>query len=162
VDACDSTIVILTPESGDSVQALKAGLLEIADIFVVNKSDRQGADLFASDLRSILEMKDNGNSSNWKIPIVSTIATRDEGIDELVEQIENHRKFITQNGHFEEHRKLQIRHKIREIIELRIKEIAEQKFLNIMDIETISHRVFEGEIDPYTAVKECLKLKKIW
>ncbi len=161
VDACDTVIVVLTPESGDSIQAMKAGLLEIADIFAVNKSDREGADIFIRGLQSILQIKEDSRYSSsessepkWTIPIVSTIAHRGEGIDELLMEINNHRKFITEHGFFENHRKTQIKHKILEIIEQHIRGLIEQKILGETDIEEIADRVFRGDIDPYSAVRE--------
>jgi len=158
IDACDTVIVVLTPEAGDSVQALKAGLLEIADIFMVNKSDRPGADLFASELQSVLELKEDRDRESekpvWKVPIIPAIATRDEGIAETVEQIIRHKEFITKSGLFESHRKLQIKHKIQQIIMRHIREIAEKQFLGEMDIDALTESVFSGEIDPYTVVRE--------
>ncbi|RKZ29261.1 methylmalonyl Co-A mutase-associated GTPase MeaB, partial [bacterium] len=128
------------------------------DIFVVNKSDRPGADLFASELQSILELKGDRDRESekpvWKVPIIPAIATRDEGIGDIVERIIRHREFITKNGHFESHRKLQIKHKIKQIIMRHIREIAEKQFLGEMDIDALTESVFGGEIDPYSAVRE--------
>jgi len=91
VEAADSTIVVLVPESGDSIQAMKAGLMEIADIFVLNKADRQGADRFLLELQSIIRFGEEKKS--WQPPVVTTIANNGEGIAELYQELERHLQF---------------------------------------------------------------------
>ncbi len=83
----DTTIVVFVPESGDEVQTMKSGIMEIADIFVVNKSDREGADRFAVNLNHLIHAKIN---NGWEVPVVKTSATNQEGIELLIEQIEKH------------------------------------------------------------------------
>lgn len=89
----DTTVVIVVPESGDEVQTMKAGLMEIADIFVVNKSDRADADTFVKNLRLMLAPA--FNNTNWAIPIIKTIASEKKGIDELVNSIQQHQVVLT-------------------------------------------------------------------
>ena len=79
----DTTIVIVVPESGDDIQAMKSGIMEIADIFVVNKSDREGAAALVNNLKKMLTQK---HDSGWNVPVISTVATTDNGIDELFEK----------------------------------------------------------------------------
>ncbi|MGL5889628.1 MAG: ArgK/MeaB family GTPase, partial [Bacteroidia bacterium] len=83
----DTTVVVLVPESGDDVQALKSGIMEIADIFVVNKADRIGAQTFAKNLHQLLHQR---AASDWVVPVIKTVASRNEGIDELLQQINKH------------------------------------------------------------------------
>ncbi|MCH8330679.1 MAG: methylmalonyl Co-A mutase-associated GTPase MeaB [Bacteroidetes bacterium] len=90
----DTTVVVLVPESGDEIQTMKAGLMEVADIFVVNKSDRSGADAFAKNLKSLIETK---KKTDWSIPVLKTVATENVGLDELIEKINSHLKLETQN-----------------------------------------------------------------
>lgn len=92
----DTTVVILTPESGDSIQALKAGMLEIANIFVINKKDRDGADRIANDIKMMLSL--NPNQEGWKPPIVMTEAQSGEGVDQLVSSIQAHQEDVKQRG----------------------------------------------------------------
>src|SRR5690606_15706119 len=87
----DKTVVVLVPESGDEIQNIKSGLMEIADAFVVNKSDREGADTFANNLKSLIHHKSE------KIPVVNTIASRSEGVEDLVKAIENYA--VSENAH---------------------------------------------------------------
>ncbi len=90
----DTTIVVLVPESGDEVQTMKAGLMEIADIFIVNKADRENADRFAKNISLLVHEKEK---SDWTIPVIKTIALKNEGVDELIKEIENHLSSPHQN-----------------------------------------------------------------
>ncbi len=92
-----TVVLVLAPGLGDEIQAIKAGIMEIADIFVVNKADRPGADQTVADIMSALEMEDYGPAS-WRPPIVKTVALTGEGIDELIEQIERHKRYLAEKG----------------------------------------------------------------
>ncbi len=87
----DTTVVVLVPEAGDEIQTMKAGLMEVADIFVVNKADRDNADIFVKNLRLLSAER---HTHNWQIPVLKTIATRNEGVEELINAIEQHRQQI--------------------------------------------------------------------
>jgi GTPase len=93
----DTTIVVLVPESGDAVQAMKAGLMEIGDIFVINKSDREGADVLAVALRTMLHLKMK-EENNWESKVVKTIGTQDKGTEELFLEILRHKVYLESNG----------------------------------------------------------------
>ncbi|MHC5040080.1 MAG: methylmalonyl Co-A mutase-associated GTPase MeaB [Planctomycetota bacterium] len=92
-DAADASMVVLSPESGDGIQAMKAGLMEIADIIVMNKADREGCDRSVTELEFMLRLQEPEEGS-WRPPIVKTVATRNEGIDELVEAVMEYRRFL--------------------------------------------------------------------
>ncbi len=154
VDACDTTLVVFVPESGDSIQAMKAGLMEIADIFVVNKADREGAQRIASELDMILDVRRKKNE--WNYPIVSTEAVNNKGINELLTKIKEHREFITQNHLLEKHRKEQIKSELKKIIELKLKELIE-KNLNEANVDLLAEKVYSGQEDPYSAGERVLK-----
>ncbi len=154
VNACDTTLVVFVPESGDSIQAMKAGLMEIADIFVVNKSDREGAERIISELDMILDIR--RKKGKWEYPIVSTEAVNNKGIDLLFAKISEHRDLITHNGVLEQHRKNQIKVDLRKIIELKVKELIDEKILSSLDMEEIAEKVYKGEDDPYTAGERVL------
>ena len=154
VNACDTTIVVFVPESGDSIQAMKAGLMEIADIFVVNKSDREGAKRMISELDMILDIR--RIKGEWEYPIVSTEAINNKGIDLLLAKIFEHKKFLTDNGILEQRRKNQIKIDLKKIIELKVKELVDEKILNSLDIEEIAEKVYKGEDDPYSAGERIL------
>lgn len=93
----DTTVVVVVPEAGDEIQTMKAGLMEIADIFVVNKADRDQADLFARNLRTLAHTR----SGDWNIPVIKTIATQEDGVKALIEQIQLHQQAIY--GHVQRH-----------------------------------------------------------
>jgi LAO/AO transport system kinase len=159
VNACDTTVVILVPESGDSVQAMKAGLMEIADIFVVNKSDREGAQRIISELEMILDIR--RKKGEWEYPVVSTEAVNNKGIDILLDKIARHREFIVGSRYFEKHRKEQIKTEIKKIIELKIRDIIGKKILASLNLEEIAGKILRGEDDPYSVAEKILNEVKI-
>lgn len=106
--AADSTLVILTPESGDTIQVMKAGVLEIADLFVINKADRPGAEDLQGTLEKMLDGRQHlGDRSGWRPPIVRTSAHQGQGIAELCRQIDSHHNYLRESGAIEHRRKLQ-------------------------------------------------------
>jgi len=153
VDTCDTSLVVLVPESGDSIQAMKAGLMEIADILVVNKADREGAKRIVSELDMILDVR--RKKGEWDYPVVSTEAVNNKGIDELLKRILEHKEYITENHLLEKHRKEQIKTELKKIIELKIKELIE-KNLGETDIDQMAERVYSGQEDPYSAGERIL------
>lgn len=148
-NTCDTIVVVFVPESGDSIQAMKAGLMEIADIFVVNKTDREGSDRIITELESILDLKREKNE--WEYPVVATQAINDLGIEELWSRVSAHQKFISENGILEQKRKDQVKVELKEIIENKIKKVLEKKMFSSLDLEKIAEKVLKGEDDPYSA-----------
>jgi len=114
VRAADTVVVVLTPQSGDAIQALKAGLMEIADIFVVNKADQGGADQAVQALRLTLQSAEAEKA--WVPPIVKTAASTGEGLEELKEAIVRHREFL-EGGELEERRRMRLRAFVRRLVE---------------------------------------------
>src|SRR5438094_5211910 len=100
----DTTLVLLAPGMGDGIQAAKAGILEVADVFVVNKADRDGADTVVRDLRYMLSLGDRRTDDGWRVPIVKTTASKGEGIDDVVDEIEKHGAWLTTSGRLEARR----------------------------------------------------------
>ncbi len=117
-DIVDTTVVILVPEGGDSIQTLKAGILEIADIFVVNKKDRDGADRVASDVEAMLSLKPGDGS--WRPPVLLAEAQSGEGIRELGEAIVRHQNELEKKGLPEEEKERRRLHELSEIVEARL------------------------------------------
>lgn len=115
VNLVDTTVVVLVPEAGDAIQALKAGMLEIADIYVVNKKDRAGADQLVHEIESMLSLGNN-KLAGWKPPVLMTQAQMGEGIDTLIEHIRAHQAFISKDLAFSPDRAYHSRH--RELLEL--------------------------------------------
>ncbi len=96
--AADTTVLVLVPESGDAVQTLKAGVMEIADIYVLNKSDRPGADKLGHEIEIMVSMRRGSRSGAWEPPVVKTVATTGDGIGELTAVLERHRTYLEQSG----------------------------------------------------------------
>ncbi len=154
----DTTIVTLVPESGDSIQAMKAGLMEIADIFVLNKSDRPEADKAFSSLQTTLHLQ-NGSQNNWNPPILKTKALLNEGITELVEKIIEHRNFCFENITCAKKRKEYLKERIIDIIELTLRKriVASNSQL----IDTSIFEVDSRELSPYSLAEKILNNIKL-
>jgi len=149
-DACDSTLVVLTPGWGDSVQAAKAGLMEIADIFVVNKADRAGTRDTVRELKQMLDM----SQGEWRPEVVETIATKGEGIDELWEAIEKHRAYQEEKGVLQERRRRRIRRELKEIVAERYRARLETEAASLL--EEMTDKVAARELDPYAAAEKLI------
>ncbi|HXB46248.1 MAG TPA: methylmalonyl Co-A mutase-associated GTPase MeaB [Streptosporangiaceae bacterium] len=150
----DSALVVVAPGLGDSIQAAKAGILEIADIFVVNKSDRPGAQEVIRDLRTMLAMA-NYQASDWKPPIVSTTAATGEGIGDLATAVGKHRQWLADSGLLAERRRARVREEISAIAlaELRRRMGA---LPGESRLDELADRVTAGELDPYSAADELI------
>jgi len=144
---CDTTIVALVPESGDSIQAMKAGLLEIADILVVNKADRQGSDRLMTELKFALELREQ--ESNWHYPILQTVAVEHKGIKALVAAIEEHRLFLEKSGRLEESRKMKLMGRIKQLIEDMIKVHVAEMVQHEIDVDALIDLVYQRKKNPY-------------
>ena len=152
VQISDSTIVVEVPGLGDEVQAQKAGILEIGDILVVNKSDRPGSDRVARELQMMLSL---GKEKDWKTPIVSTTASTGEGIENLWKEIEEHQKYLGED-------KLQAQRlgKLKYELENQISQkLFTKKIIEIGDdeIAKTSKEILNRRIDPFTAVDNIIK-----
>lgn len=144
-DACDTTLVVLTPGMGDAVQAAKAGLMEIADVYVINKADRPGTKEIVRELRNMLQMSD----AEWKPPIVETVAIKDEGTAELWEAVEKHRAFQEERGLLEVRRRRRLTREIKEIVAERYRQRIESEATD--EIESLVDEVVARTLDPYAA-----------
>jgi LAO/AO transport system kinase len=144
-DACDTTLVVVNPGWGDAVQAAKAGLMEIADVFVVNKADRQGARDAVRELSQMLELSE----AEWKPEIVQTIATKGEGIDELWNAIATHRAYQEEKGLLEARRRRRIEREIREIVGERFRARVENECVDLL--REMTDQVIDRKLDPYAA-----------
>jgi LAO/AO transport system kinase len=154
VRLADCTLVVLVPGMGDDVQGLKAGLMEIGDIFVLNKSDREGAGRFEQQLRAILQIVPERNG--WKPPLVRTIATENKGITELAEQIALFRKHF---GQSEDRRAREIAHWkewLLRLLETRLMERVVGAHMDEVQFEKLATEVAARKKDPYAAVNEIL------
>ncbi|HKK21176.1 MAG TPA: methylmalonyl Co-A mutase-associated GTPase MeaB [candidate division Zixibacteria bacterium] len=148
IDACDSVVVAVVPESGDAVQTMKAGLMEIADIFVVNKADRPSSERLVSDLKQTLATKKK-QPGHWPIPVIPTVATERKNTDQLFARINAHLEFIKANGQFDEHRRLQIKKKILNILKNRFQREFLDRLAGEADLDALADSIHRGEANPF-------------
>jgi len=154
VRTADISIVILVPGAGDEVQALKAGIMEIADIFVVNKADREGADRTVASIEAMLSLETYGKGK-WRPPIVKTEATTGKGVAELVEQIE---KFRTHTAAaLGERRRARAEFRVRELMAHRFVQHVERRVLESGEFERLLDAIAARETDPYSVVEDIFK-----
>ncbi len=150
----DTTVVVLTPNLGDGVQMIKAGILEIADIFVVNKADLEGHQRVATELRSMLSLAPKSQDKAWKQPIIATSATRQEGIEELWAAIESHRKHREAGGKAKAQAEQRLKDETAEVVA----EIARQRAREALaDGGVLAERLREDGT-PYGVAEEILRL----
>jgi LAO/AO transport system kinase len=145
----DTTIVLLAPGMGDAIQAAKAGILEIGDLYVVNKSDRDGADQVRRELRSMLALGERSEGS-WKPEIIKTIASKGEGIDDVVAGIEKHREHLEASGELDRRRTRRARDEIEAIAVTALREQWRGVHENAA-LDELAASVVAGESDPYAA-----------
>jgi LAO/AO transport system kinase len=153
IDACDTVVVAIVPESGDAVQTMKAGLMEIAQIFCVNKADRPGAEQLVADLRYALRTFTRPQQ-HWKVPVIATEAVNGKNIPELREKIESHVQAVQDSGEFETHRNQQLKKKILNIIKSRFQRDFLERLSSEMEFDQVVNGVLSGETNPYKISEE--------
>ena len=156
----DTTVVTLVPESGDAVQTMKAGLMEVADVFAVNKADRQGAHQLMADLRFTVHLHYSSTASpkdiDWEIPVLATQAVNDVGVAELLDHIKRHRAALEASGAFEKRRQARRRAELEALL---VEELTAQVMERVHadeDLSRILEAVTGGTLDPYSGVAEIL------
>ena len=155
VDHADTIVLALMPGSGDSIQALKAGVMEIPDVIVVNKADHPMTDTMVREVRGVLALSQD--PEGWKVPILRTEAARGEGVNELAVQINAHREFIEQQGTLAERRARNLRSEVLGIATSRMRRRLEQTVSEDPATAELLDRVVRRELDPATAASELLE-----
>ena len=146
----DSVIVLVAPGMGDSIQAAKAGILEVADLFVVNKADKPDAQQVVRDLRNMIALADRGED-DWKPPIVSTVAVRDEGTQELVSRLNQHWSWLNDTGELKHRRLARAREELTALAFA-----ALRRRLASSRLDELAGQVADGTLDPFQAADELL------
>jgi LAO/AO transport system kinase len=148
----DTTVVLLAPGMGDGIQAAKAGILEIADVFVVNKADRDGAQATIRELRNMLALVERA----WRPPIVPTVAYRGEGAEDVVNALDEHLAYLEESGELARRRQVRARDEIEAIALATLR----SRFAHLHGdrrLDVLADRVLNGDLDPYTAADELLE-----
>lgn len=150
----DTTLVLLAPGMGDGIQAAKAGILEVGDVYAVNKADRDGADRTRRELRTMLTMGERPEGA-WRPPVVKTVATTGEGVDELLAEIDRHAAWLDESGELARRRTVRAR---REVEAIALATLREQwsRAGEGTDLDALAGRVAVGDLDPYAAADELL------
>lgn len=156
VDHADTIVLVLMPGSGDSIQALKAGVMEIPDLIVINKSDNPMTDTMVREIRAVLSLSPD---TGWKIPIICTEASTGEGVSELAEAVVSHRTHIEAEGTLSERRARNLRNEVVELAVSRLRRRLEATIADDAEIGDLLDRVVARELDPASAAAELLEIK---
>jgi LAO/AO transport system kinase len=149
-----TTVIVVIPGMGDDIQAIKAGILEVGDLFVINKADREGTDKTLSDLRLMIDMDQRKyEKGRWKPPILKAEAVFDKGVEEMLEEIERHRKYLKEStgGLPFRRRKERVREELAEMVKNRLIQGVFGQLLKTGEFEEAVESIVNGEMDPYTA-----------
>jgi LAO/AO transport system kinase len=155
IDHADTVVLVLMPGSGDSIQALKAGVMEIPDVIVVNKSDHALTDAMVREIKGVLAL---GPRGGWQVPVIRTRATTGEGVEELLEALAAHRAHIQAEGTLAERRRRNLRSEVLAVAGQRLRRQLEETLVDDPGFETMLERVVRRELDPASAAAGILEL----
>jgi len=155
VKAADTTMVVLIPGMGDDIQAIKAGILEIGDVFTINKADHDGADKLVREMNMMLDL--DGLMTDWRPPIQKVIASQNEGITETIENIEKHFKYISENGILTKRRTERSKNEMLDVLHSRIGSYITNKLVETGKMDEYVEKIKARETDPYTVVSHVMK-----
>jgi LAO/AO transport system kinase len=154
IDHADTVVLVLMPGSGDSIQALKAGVMEIPDVIVVNKADHPLTDTMVREIRGVLAL---GPREGWQVPVIRTEAVRGEGIDELLDKLAEHREYIVAEGTLSERRRRNLMNEVLAIATFRMRRELEESVREDPDVKQLLDRVVSRELDPASAATSILE-----
>jgi LAO/AO transport system kinase len=154
IDHADTVVLVLMPGSGDSIQALKAGVMEIPDVIVVNKADHPLTDTMVREIKGVLAL---GPHEGWQVPIVKTEAVRDEGVPELLEKLAEHRAYIESEGTLSARRRRNLMSEVLGIATFRMRRELEAAVQEDPEVQSLLDRVVARELDPASAAAEILE-----
>jgi len=154
MNVADTTVVVLTPGAGDAIQTIKAGIMEIADIFAVNKSDLPGADKVALEVEMMLDLQSDRMA--WRPPVMQTSVMNRSGMEDLLNAIEKHRSYLMEKGKFQEKRQSRLRAETLEILDHQWRQLVRQEIKLSEKVNKLLESVEYGESDPYTAASSIL------
>ncbi|MFN2615508.1 MAG: methylmalonyl Co-A mutase-associated GTPase MeaB [Thermoleophilaceae bacterium] len=154
IDHADTVVLVLMPGSGDSIQALKAGVMEIPDVIVINKCDHPLTDTMVREIRGVLSL---GPEERWQVPIVKTEASRNEGVDELVEKLVEHRAFIEREGTLDERRRRNLMNEVLALAAVRLRRRLEDSVRDDAEVKQLLDAVVARRLDPASAAAKLLE-----
>ena len=154
IDHADTVVLVLMPGSGDSIQALKAGVMEIPDVIVVNKADHPLTDTMVREIKNVLAL---GPHEGWKVPIVKTEAVRGEGVEELAEKLAEHRAYVEAEGTLSERRRRNLMNEVLALATFRMRRELEASVREDPEVQELLDRVVARELDPASAATTVLE-----
>jgi LAO/AO transport system kinase len=157
IDHADTVVLVLMPGSGDSIQALKAGVMEIPDVIVVNKADHPLTDTMVREIKGVLAL---GPREGWQVPIVKTEAVRGEGSEELLDRLEEHREYIQAEGTLSERRRRNLMSEVLAIATFRMRRELEASVREDPEVQELLDRVVARELDPASAATRILEARE--
>jgi LAO/AO transport system kinase len=156
IDHADTVVLVLMPGSGDSVQALKAGVMEIPDVIVVNKADHPLTDTMVREIKAVLAL---GPRESWQVPVLRTEAVRGEGIEELVKALADHRAHLEAEGTLSARRRRNLRNEVLAIATYRLRRELEQSIADDLRVQDLLEQVVARRLDPASAAGEILRMR---
>lgn len=158
IDHADTIVLVLMPGSGDSIQALKAGVMEIPDVIVINKADHPLTDTMVREIRSVLSLANlDGERSGWRVPIIKTEAANGRGIDELVSKLDEHREHIHREGEIDARRRRNLRSEVLAIATARMRRRLEEELAEDPEFQRLLDEVVQRRLDPASAAAALLQ-----
>jgi LAO/AO transport system kinase len=154
IDHADTVVLVLMPGSGDSIQALKAGVMEIPDVIAVNKADHPLTDTMVREIRGVLSL---GPQEGWRVPIVKTEASRGEGVEEVAEKISEHRVFIEEQGTLAERRRRNLMNEVVALAAGRLRRSLEERVRDDAEVQELLDEVVARRLDPSSAAARILE-----
>ncbi len=158
--SADTTVVLLAPGMGDGIQAAKAGILEIGDVFAVNKADREGVEATMRDLRGMISLAERREAGSWRAPVVRMVASRGEGVDDLLEALQKHRAWAQETGELGRRRTARVAGEIEAItlaaLRARIGDLRADAGAGGLGLDDLAAEVLAGGTDPYSAADRLL------
>lgn len=152
VKTADTTMVVVIPGMGDDIQAIKAGILEIGDLFTINKADREGTDKLNIEIEMMLEL--NPEHVSWRPPINRTIASKGEGIEAVVDSIEDHKKYLFESGEIVKIRKARIKNEVTAMLNEKVNRYIDKNVIATEEFDSLVEKLQARDIEPYSVVND--------
>ena len=152
VKTADTTMVVVIPGMGDDIQAIKAGILEIGDLFTINKADREGTDKLNIEIEMMLEL--NPEHVGWRPPIIRTIASKGEGIEAVVDSIEEHKAYLIESDQLSKIRKARIKNEVTAMLNDRVNRYIDKNVVATSEFDILVEKLQIREIEPYSVVAD--------
>ena len=154
IDHADTVVLALMPGSGDSIQALKAGVMEIPDVIVINKMDHPLTDTMVREVKAVLSL---GPQQSWQVPVLTTEASRGEGIEDVAGAIDEHRAHIEAEGTLEERRRRNLRNEVLELATVRLRRRVQEQAMDDPEVQKLLDEVVKRRLDPASAASQILE-----